>query len=236
MPAPTRRCSTNSPRSSDGRSDEPGPDPRPSVCARRVRDRARRQGLRRLVATRSASPRASPPIRRWRRCSAIRRLTDGRAVTLLSPQDAERERSARFLGAARRQPPARAAAGNRRACTKSCAPRPSAWSRRRSRRRRRLPAAELDNDQGRAAQALRPRGRGRDRGGRKPDRRRGDRCRRCRHRRLAARQARPPAVGARRTDRGSNQHSIFEKTAGQRRPYRKHTWHHDSSIRPKSAN
>ena len=113
------------------------------------------------------------------------RLSDAGAVTLLSPQDADPS-FARFLGLL---------ADNRRLAllpeiaglyeelraeaervVKATVTSATALAGRRTRQ-----------DHGGAAQALRPRGRGADRGRRKPDRRRGDRRRRRGHRRLAAR-------------------------------------------------
>ena len=84
------------------------------------------------------------------------------------------------------------------------------------------------NDQGSPAQALRPRGRGRDGDRRKPDRRCADRCRRRRDRRLDPGQAGAPAVGA--------VELIHLHTRAATPAPRKPRWPPPRSTRPKSAN
>ena len=129
------------------------------------------------------------------------RADDADAVTLLSPPDGATARRSRASSRCWPTTAAWRCCRKSPACSRSCAPKPSAWSRRRVTSATALPAAELDTIKA----ALRKRF------GREvevetavdesADRRRGDRCRRRRHRRLAARQARPPAGRTAPTDR-----------------------------------
>ena len=130
MPTPTRRCSTSSPQRSDD--DEPGPHPRPSLRPRRV-----------LAARRKA---AAPPSWSQALGFAARVAADPQVAALLgNPQlthadavDAavDRRRRAKRLRATSSacSPTTAGCRCCRRspACSRSCAPKPSAWSRRRS--------------------------------------------------------------------------------------------------------
>ena len=124
-------------------------------------------------------------------------LTDADAVDAAVAAMAPSETFARFLALLADNRRLAAAAGNRGPVRGAARRSRARGQGARSRRRRRCRPAELDTIKA----ALRKRF-GRDvevetAVDASADRRRGDRCRRRRHRRLAARQARPPAVGTR---------------------------------------
>ncbi len=154
--------------------------------AGRIAEWSQRAGVRsaRVAADPQRARPAGPPAAERGRCgfAACRR----RAPTRRSPASSRCWPTTAASGSCRKSP----------ACSRSCAPTPTTWSRPASPPPREMPASELDIDHGRAQAPLRPRGRGRDRGRRLADRRRGDRCRRRGDRRLAQGQARPPAVDA----------------------------------------